>query len=93
MTLEFKILPTITGRGGTSVVLYEADPNLPNDVDSWRLSYQTRVSDGQVKEEKPVDFLAFLLGDPGDGSTIHLPAIEAAMAYTIARIDAEAYTK
>lgn len=90
--LELKTLPTIVGRGSTSITLFEADPNLPNDVDSWRLIYQTILSDGKAVEEK-VDFLAFLEEDLGDGATVHKPAILAAIAYTVARIDAEAYGK
>ena len=92
MALPLKTVPTIEGRGATAIVLEIADPNLPDDIDSWKLTYQTRTSDDQTVEEK-ADFLAFLEEDLGDGSIIHKPAILALLAYTVARIDTEAYSK
>ncbi len=78
--------PTITGRGGVAIEFYIPDPDLPDDVQSGKLSVQVKLSDDSIRN-KQYNLLE-RLGDDAAGGT-HLVALVALRDYILTRIAAE----
>lgn len=87
MALEREVNRTYLGHGAVSIVFYIPDPEDPEDVQSGRVSYQVKFSDGEVKE-RDRDLLA-RLQDDAEGNDTHLPALLALKTYILARITNE----